>query len=102
MLSSGLSEGVLIGGTTDYDANDAALLALMDEWNSAGDYKSRVAHLTGKTGGLNGSYFLTPTTVHDDKSPDLLVGGIARDLFFKGLKDDVLLRRLDETLMSLN
>ena len=53
----------MIGGTTIYDANDVALLAIMNEWNSGDSYATRVGYLTGTAGGLNGSYYLNTDTV---------------------------------------
>src|SRR5439155_11709795 len=76
---------ILIGGSTNYDANVSALLALMKEWSRTdADYNTRVKHLSGTlTGGLNGSsYFLNTTTVHDDNAVDSLYGGAGLDWFF--------------------
>src|SRR5204863_4203025 len=57
-LRAGGGGALLIGGTTDYDANVAALLAVMKEWGRTDvDYNTRVKHLSGTlAGGLNGSY----------------------------------------------
>ena len=67
----------------------AALLAIMAEWDRAGvSYSTRVSHLLGggrgknAGSGLNGSYFLNSTTVHDDASIDTLAGGPGNDWFF--------------------
>ena len=74
---------MLIGGRTTYDANLAALDAIMAEWSGTGTYAQRVAHLTGSPGGLNGTtYLIKGTTVLDDnKIGDTLtvVGWRARD-----------------------
>src|SRR5262249_30431637 len=68
---------ILIGGYTDYDSNVTALLAIMKEWGRTDvSYTTRVKHLNGSlSGGLNGSYRLTRTTVHDDNALDYLYGG---------------------------
>jgi uncharacterized repeat protein (TIGR01451 family) len=102
-LMSGLGDAILIGGTTNFDANEQALLAVLDEWNSAADYATRVSHYTGnKAGGLNGSYYLTAATVHDDGSQNRLVAGNAMDLFFQGIGDKIQGRRLNEIVISLS
>jgi hypothetical protein len=83
-LRGGGGDDILIGGTTDYDANQTALLAVMKEWGRTdADYTTRVKHLRGSlSGGLNGSYFLSATTVHDDKTVDSLFGEAGMDWFF--------------------
>jgi len=65
-LVGGAGDGLLIGGTTAYDANDQALLAIMNEWNSSDTYANRAAYVTGKAGGKNGSYYFNAATVYDD------------------------------------
>ncbi len=80
-------DDILIGGTTNYDANVQALLAIMKEWGRTdADYSTRVKHLQGSLGGgLNGSYFLTAATVHDDSNAvDNLYGNAGLDWFFAG------------------
>ena len=92
-------DDILIGGTTDWDANLPALCAIMDEWTRpctvpidtivAGiqpqvcdNYDARTNNLEDG-GGLNGVYVLDATTVHDDMAVDNLVGGNSdRDWFF--------------------
>lgn len=85
-LRAGSGGAILIGGTTDYDTNLQALLAIMREWGRTdADYNTRIKHLQGTlSGGLNGSYFLTATTVHDDNALDSLYGGAGMDWFFVG------------------
>ena len=65
-----------------------ALLAVMKEWGGTdANYDTRVKHLNGTlAGGLNGSYRLTTTTVHDDGIIDNLYGGAGLDWFFVGGK----------------
>jgi hypothetical protein len=77
---------ILIGGYTQYDANLPALFAIMKEWGRTdADYNTRVKHLQGTlAGGLNGSYRLTTTTVHDDAVVDSLNGWSGMDWFFVG------------------
>jgi hypothetical protein len=82
-------DDILISGVTDYDANTAALCAIMDEWTSSECYVVRLIHLTFETGGLNGEYFLRSegsyATVHDDNAADLLTGSAGQDWFFANL-----------------
>ena len=59
---------LLVRGATNFDANAAALIALLDEWKDPTDITTRINHLTGTTpGGKNGRYFLDAGTVqpHD-------------------------------------
>jgi RTX calcium-binding nonapeptide repeat (4 copies) len=83
-LRGGGNDDILIGGSSDYDANVAALLAVLKEWGRTdADYTTRVKHLNGTlSGGLNGSYRLTATTVHDDAAADSLFGEAGTDWFF--------------------
>ena len=48
LLTGGAGDALLIGGTTAYDANDLALAAIMNEWNSNAGCATRVGHLTGR------------------------------------------------------
>jgi hypothetical protein len=72
---------LLISGSTDFDTNDAALSAILNEWSSqlaSHTYAARVANLRDGTGSgdrLNGSFFLTTATVDDDAAVDNLIGG---------------------------
>jgi hypothetical protein len=93
-LNAGSGGAILIGGTTDFDANIPALLAIMKEWGRTdADYNTRVKHLSGsQSGGLNGSYRLSKSTIHDDNAIDYLYGGAGLDWFLvshEGKKDKV-------------
>jgi Ca2+-binding RTX toxin-like protein len=83
-LTGGGDDDILIGGRTSFDADLAALDAILAEWNSPATYKFRVDHLIGAApGGLNGSYRLIPgTTVFNDGVKDTLTGGLGVDMFF--------------------
>jgi hypothetical protein len=85
-LRAAYGGAMLIGGTTDYDANLPALLAIMKEWGRTdADYNTRLKHLQGTlAGGLNGSYRLTATTMHDDNAIDTLLGWAGMDWFVVG------------------
>jgi hypothetical protein len=72
-------EDVLVAGSTDYDGNDEALCAILDEWTSSRDYATRLTNLRGTGLGPreNDSFFFSPIlgTVHDDGVTDRLAGG---------------------------
>lgn len=79
---------ILIGGTTDHDANIAALLAIRTEWATLTPVQTRIDHLTGAlAGGLNGLHLLVsdavrPGTVHDDFANDTYKNSFAGDWLF--------------------
>jgi hypothetical protein len=87
-LQGGGDDDILIGGSTNYDANVQALLAVMKEWERTDtNYSNRIKHLQGSlSGGLNGSYRLTSTTVRDDNTIDHLYGEGGTDWFLVGGK----------------
>lgn len=84
ILTGGANEDILIGGTTNFDANVPQLQALMNEWKRTDlTYSQRADHLTGKTtGGLNGSNLLTSKSVQDDKTTDQMYGLGGLDWFW--------------------
>ena len=88
-LTAGSGGDILIGGTTSYDNNAAALAALLAEWSRTDiDYATRIAHLTGSSGGgLNGNYLLNTSTVHADGLVNNLYGGAGMDWYFAGVLD---------------
>src|SRR5262249_45117331 len=101
-------DDILIGGTTSYDGNVAALCAVLREWARTDvSYSTRVNHLKGGAGGLNGSYVLTPATVFDDGVTDTLYGDAGLDWFFARVrgsssqKDRLAHRTSSEGLTSL-
>ena len=84
-LRGGAGDDLLIGNGTTYDANLAALAALMAEWGRTdANYSARAAHLLGEPGGLNDGYFLDPSTILADAAIDQLYGESGLDLFFTG------------------
>jgi len=91
-LRGDAGEDLLVADKTTFDLNAAALLAIHNEWTSAGSYEDRVAHLTGTAGGLNGSTFLQPgVTVFDDEEIDSLTGGaVDLDWYIYNLLQDAL------------
>jgi hypothetical protein len=95
-LFAGSGGAILIGGWTTYtdltgpamtyDQKLTALEAIMAEWGSADSYATRVNDLSNG-GGLNGSYLLNSSTVHDNGQADTLSGitaGAPQDWFFAG------------------
>lgn len=72
-------DDILVAGTTDYDANDEALCAILDEWRSSRDYAERLTNIRGTGLGPreNGSFFLSAIlgTVDDDAAVDRVTGG---------------------------
>jgi uncharacterized repeat protein (TIGR03803 family) len=100
-LVGGAGDALLIAGTTAYDSNDAALEAILNEWDCCAAYAARLACLTGAAGGLNGSYDLTSATVSASKARDTLLGGNGNDVFFEGLGDTICGRRATEALICV-
>jgi hypothetical protein len=80
-LRAGGGGDVLISGSTAYDANVAALLALEAEWSRTDiGYLARVQDLFGDgSGGLNGTFLLDPQTVTRDAAVDQIFAGAGPD-----------------------
>jgi hypothetical protein len=101
-------DDILIGGTTSYDNDLVALSLILREWSrSDASYSTRVSHLSGGSGGLNGGYFLTTASVFDDGVTDTLYGNAGSDWFFARIpgkapqKDVVQDRASSEVLTNL-
>ena len=90
-LVAGSEEDILIGGTTTYETSDAALFALLAEWNSPRTLAERIANLrTGAGPLLAGRKLVKGETVFDDGVQDVLTGGAGNDwLFFLMGEDQV-------------
>ena len=82
-LQGDAGEDIEIGGTTSHDASDAALVAILAEWNSGLAYNVRVNDLRGGAG-FN---FETGVDVFDDGEADILRGNADKDWFHKGIGD---------------
>jgi hypothetical protein len=80
-LTAGAGGDLLISGSTSYDTKNAALAAILAEWQSGDDYNTRFNKLhTGITGGYK---LVWASTVKDDTSADMLNGSLAGlDWFF--------------------
>jgi Ca2+-binding RTX toxin-like protein len=82
-LTGNGDDDILTAGTTDYDANAAALFALMNEWGRTDEsYSTRVNNLLNGivSGGV--TYKLNTSTVHTDTAIDVLYGNSGTDWFF--------------------
>jgi Ca2+-binding RTX toxin-like protein len=92
-LESKAGDGLLIGGTTNFDANIAALDALLAEFSRADEsFAQRVANLQNSPAGAvnpNGSYtvgfYLTAASVKDDAAGNQLDGVSGLDWYFANL-----------------
>jgi uncharacterized protein (TIGR03118 family) len=78
VLVGGSGGDILVGGQTAHDGDQAALVQILNAWNSAASYNDRVAALRAGTGGVPK---LDVTTVMDDGVRDDLVGGPGLDWF---------------------
>ena len=83
-LVGGASDDILIGGSTAHDADPAALLQILGEWNSTDSFSTRVSKLQNGIGSLP---ILNDSTVTDDNVRDLLFGGPGHDWLFDGAHD---------------
>lgn len=88
-MDGGDGDDIAIGGTTKWDANDAALVSCMAEWSSNRNYVTRKSNLSGTGSGarLNGSIYLTTSTVVDDKEKDTFSYASGTDFWFKNATD---------------
>jgi Ca2+-binding RTX toxin-like protein len=110
-INGNANDDILVAGYTDYDANDLALSAIMNEWVRTDiNYSTRVSHILGSgvpangsspagtAGGLNGSYNLFGDyvnasgvivigTSHDDNVKDTLKGNAGVDWFLANLNN---------------
>jgi hypothetical protein len=102
---------ILIGGYTSYDSaadenkldNDAALLKLLEEWNSGRLYDERVANLRNGSGPIlagSGLSLRKGTTVFDDSDIDQLTGSPGSDWFLFDPSKDILTDRIDGELTN--
>ena len=76
-LIGNAEDDILIGGTTDYDANAPVLRDILTVWQGSGTYQARVAAM--QTGA---NKLLADVTVHDDGAVDQLTGSAGSDWFF--------------------
>jgi hypothetical protein len=85
-LQGGDDDDILIGGTTAYDQDVAALRAIMDYWSGTlDDYATRVSNLMAG----NGVPQLGPTTVTSNGGGNALIGGPGLNLYYGNSLDSV-------------
>jgi hypothetical protein len=86
-LIGGSGEDFLVGGTSVWDTNSAAIDAIMAEWTRNDlSHRQRLVHIM-RGGGLNGSYVLNPFTVTSNSKANLMYGYGGRDVFFLDSED---------------
>jgi hypothetical protein len=73
---------ILIGGTTDYDSNAAAISAIMTELSQATDATTFAGVVNALETGANGLPVLNASTVHDNGLANQLTAGGNLDWFF--------------------
>ena len=100
-------DDLLIAGTTLWDSNDGALMAIMAEWTSDRSFVTRVKNIRGLDNPEFGErlnrneneaidYFFSPDgageagtpTVFDDFERDMLIGGLGHDWFLANIQED--------------
>jgi ELWxxDGT repeat protein len=82
------NDDILIAGSTAFDADPAALAAVLAEWTRTdADFQTRVGHLMNG-GGLNGAVCINATTVSDDNAYDVLTGSSGTDWFLFNRDND--------------
>ena len=87
-LTGSAAGDILIGGTTNSDGSNAALQAILAEWQSTDNYSTRFTTLQAGVG--SGGYQLVwGSTVLDDSAPDTLTGGVGYDWYFAQLGSGV-------------
>ena len=95
-----------ISGTTSYDANQAALYAILKEWDSGDSYSVRVQKITQTGLNVNGStVVLNSTTIQRAAAHEYLFGGLGQNLYFANEtgsffdRDFVIGRKWNETIL---
>jgi Ca2+-binding RTX toxin-like protein len=86
----GSDQDILIGDSTVYDSDLAALAQLVDRWAGSGTYSQRVSALLSGVG----VPALNTTKVIFDNAVDRLTGGWDQDWFFRLNNQDVLTDRV--------
>lgn len=87
--TGGSGENILVGGTTDFDANAAALSAILQEWSRTDiGFSTRVNDLITGVGPGN-IYALNNLTVHGDGAVDSLFRGGGRTWYLVSLGQDL-------------
>jgi Ca2+-binding RTX toxin-like protein len=105
-LYGGVGDDLMIAGTTDYDTNDAALTAILNEWTSANSFATRIGHLQGTiAGGANGAFLLKAATVHANGARNYLFAGSGQNWFFAhlgaGLHSDIVVKKPNDVVTMI-
>src|SRR5262249_35812476 len=87
-VNGGSGNDILIGGTTRFDTNYAALDSLLAEWQSTKSYAQRISDLK-HGGGLNGTNTLAAGTTVQGGGADTLKGKGPSDWFFEFVGDTI-------------
>lgn len=78
-MTGGAHDDVLLGGQSAYEADTAAIDALLSTWSAAGSYEARVEAMQNAALPF---YLQGGDTVYDDQTPDSLIGSYGNDWFF--------------------
>src|SRR5262249_62366801 len=101
-LLGGTDEDILIAGTTDYDANLAALTDILAVWSGGGSYADRVGRLVDDPGY---AFSLNAGTVHSNGGGNKLTGkkgAPTQDLYFANMAaGDLLDATADDRLVDI-
>jgi uncharacterized repeat protein (TIGR01451 family) len=99
-------DNIEISGTTSYDANQAALCAIVKEWDSGDSYSVRVQKITQTGLNVNGStVVLNSSTIQQAAAREYLFGGSGQNLYFANEtgsvfdRDYVIGRKWNETML---
>jgi hypothetical protein len=79
--SSSNGGSILIGDSTIYDANEAALWTILQEWSAPLDYSTRIANLRDPGRNIFG-VALNSSTIVNDKAVDQLLAAAGSDWFW--------------------
>ena len=103
-LAAGNGNDIVIGGATIYDDDNAALDAVMSEWNGRGRYRDKIDTIRTGGGDLNGVKLEAGSTVLNDGATDYLIGQNGSDWFFgqtSGAGADQIFARFNEVVDAL-
>ena len=73
---------IIIGDSTKYDTNEAALWSIRTQWASSAAYATRISSLRG------GSYPLSTSSITNDSAVDQLFAGTGSDWFWNASAKD--------------
>ncbi len=98
-LSSNVGAGsILIGDSTIYDANEAALVSLLAQWDAPLPYATRIANLMSPASATHVS--LTSSAILNDAAVDQIFGGGGMDWFWNVSGKDTISNRKSGTRLN--